>query len=91
MYKKIVFYLSLITGLFGLTSISAQDSIKIGFSLGDFSSDRWSIEAEIFTKEANSLGAEVITDYAYGEPEKQVEQSRQMIESGIKVDRKSVV
>ena len=82
MIKKIIFYLSLIVVT---KSLSAQDSVKIGFSVGDFSSDRWSIEAEIFTKKVNSYGAKVLTNYAYGDPEQQIKQSQQMIESGVEV------
>ncbi len=82
MLKKIIFCLSLITGI---TSLSAQDSVKIGFSLGDFSSDRWGLEAEIFTKKANALGAKVMIEFAYGDPKQQIEQSEKMIASGVKV------
>lgn len=67
------------------TALYAQDSLKIGFSLGDFSADRWSQEPQYFTAAANELGAKVMFEYAYGNASKQLDQSAQLIASGIKV------
>ena len=73
--------------LFLLISIfaAAQQPVKIGFSVGDFSSDRWSQEPKFFEDEAKALGAEVLFEYAYGDAVKQLEQVRKLIQSGIKV------
>jgi|WetSurMetagenome_2_1015567.scaffolds.fasta_scaffold120562_2 D-xylose transport system substrate-binding protein len=68
-----------------LTSIQAQDSLKIGFSLGDFSADRWSQEPQYFATAAKELGAKVLFEYAYGDAAKQLEQATKLINSGIKV------
>jgi ABC-type xylose transport system substrate-binding protein len=44
----------------------AQDSLKIGFSLGDFSVDRWVTDRNYFTQEANALGASVLSKNVKG-------------------------
>ena len=76
-----------ILGLFLMIGLSAvaQQPLKIGFSVGDFSSDRWSQEPKFFQDEATALGAEVLFEYAYGDANKQLEQVRNLIHSGIKV------
>ena len=76
-----------IVGLFmySITALYAQDSLKIGFSLGDFSADRWSQEPQYFNAAAKELGAKVLFEYAYGDAAKQLEQTTKLITSGIKV------
>jgi len=81
--RKITFLLLL--GMAILSSAFCQDSLKIGFSLGDFSSDRWSQEPQIFNAAARDLGATVLFEYAYGDAAKQLEQVSKLITSGIKV------
>jgi D-xylose transport system substrate-binding protein len=68
-----------------LTALYAQDSLKIGFSLGDFSADRWSQEPQYFNAAARELGAKVLFEYAYGNAAKQLDQAAKLINSGIKV------
>jgi D-xylose transport system substrate-binding protein len=68
-----------------LTNLYAQDSLKIGFSLGDFSADRWSQEPQYFNSAARELGAKVLFEYAYGDAAKQLIQATKLINSGIKV------
>jgi len=63
----------------------AQDSLKIGFSVGDFSSDRWSQEPQIFNEAAKSQGAKVLFEYAYGDAAKQLSQAGLLIAAGVKV------
>jgi D-xylose transport system substrate-binding protein len=63
----------------------SKDPVKIGFSVGDFSSDRWSQEPQIFQDAATALGAEVLFEYAYGDTAQQVQQVRKLIASGIQV------
>jgi D-xylose transport system substrate-binding protein len=75
----LVLFFGIMSGTF------AQDSLKIGFSIGDFSSDRWSQEPQIFQNAAKNLGAKVLFEFAYGDAEKQVEQARSLIASGVKV------
>jgi D-xylose transport system substrate-binding protein len=62
-----------------------KDPVKIGFSVGDFSSDRWSQEPQFFQDEATALGAEVLFEYAYGDAAQQVQQVRKLIAAGIQV------
>jgi D-xylose transport system substrate-binding protein len=81
--NKMPMILSLLMVL--LVTACAKDPIKIGFSVGDFSSDRWSQEPQIFQDEATSLGAEVLFEYAYGDANQQVEQVKKLIASGIQV------
>ena len=64
---------------------SCQDTLKIGFSVGDFSSDRMSQEPAFFEEEVASLGATAMFEYGYGDPVQQLEQARNLINSGIKV------
>ena len=71
--------------VFSLTASYAQDSLKIGFSLGDFSADRWSQEPQYFKAAARELGAKVLFEYAYGDAAKQLGQAAKLITSGIKV------
>ena len=62
--KKITFFVLLLAvAAFAM----GQDSIKIGFSVGDFSSDRWSQEPQTFDDAAKSMGAKVLFEYAYGD------------------------
>jgi D-xylose transport system substrate-binding protein len=74
-----VLCLILVTGAF------SQDSLKIGFSVGDFSSDRWSQEPQIFNEAAKSQGARVLFEYAYGDAAKQLSQAGMLIAAGVKV------
>jgi D-xylose transport system substrate-binding protein len=62
-----------------------QDSLKIGFSVGDFSSDRWSQEPQYFKDAANVLGAKVLFEFAYGNAGQQLKQAKKLIASGVKV------
>lgn len=64
---------------------SCQDSIKVGFSVGDFSSDRLSQEPTYFEEEVTAQGATVSIEYGYGDAEQQLEQARNLIASGVKV------
>jgi D-xylose transport system substrate-binding protein len=63
----------------------SKEPLKIGFSVGDFSSDRWSQEPQIFQDEATALGAQVLFEYAYGDANQQIEQVRKLIASDIQV------
>jgi D-xylose transport system substrate-binding protein len=76
---------SLMLFLFIIAASYAQDSLKIGFSVGDFSSDRWSQEPQIFNEAAKNLGAKVLFEYAYGDAAKQLSQAGLLIAAGIKV------
>jgi D-xylose transport system substrate-binding protein len=77
----------MILSLFMVALLTActKEPLKIGFSVGDFSSDRWSQEPQIFQDEATALGAEVLFEYAYGDANQQIEQVKKLIASGIQV------
>lgn len=77
----VLFFLS----LFILAISCTKEPVSIGFSVGDFSSDRWSQEPEIFQNEAEALGATVSFEYAYGDAVEQIRQAKELINSGIKV------
>ncbi len=66
-------------------AVISQDSLKIGFSVGDFSSDRWSQEPQIFNEAAKSEGAKVLFEYAYGDAAKQLSQAGLLIAAGVNV------
>ena len=68
-----------------LMAACVKEPLKIGFSVGDFSSDRWSQEPQIFQDEATALDAQVLFEYAYGDANQQAEQVRKLISSGIQV------
>jgi D-xylose transport system substrate-binding protein len=82
MIKRII---TLMLSLLIIAGSNAQDSLKIGFSVGDFSSDRWSQEPQIFNEAAKSLGAKVLFEYAYGDAAKQLSQAGMLIAAGVKV------
>jgi D-xylose transport system substrate-binding protein len=71
--------------MIAIATSCSKDPLKIGFSVGDFSSDRWSQEPQIFQDEATALGAEVLFEYAYGDAIQQAEQVKKLIASGIQV------
>src|SRR4030043_1213900 len=68
-----------------ITLSCSKELVTIGVSVGDFSSDRWSQEPQIFQDEAATLGATVLFEYAYGDANAQIEQAKKLIASGIKV------
>ncbi|MBN2480297.1 MAG: substrate-binding domain-containing protein [Bacteroidales bacterium] len=76
---------TLLFAMIVLAFTSCQDSLKIGFSVGDFSSDRMSQEPAFFEEEIVSLGATALFEYGYGDPVQQLEQARSLIASGIEV------
>lgn len=67
------------------STLLSQDSLNIGFSIGDFHVERWQKDKTYFVHSANQLGARVFCEYAYGDKKKQVAQVKKLIELGIKV------
>jgi D-xylose transport system substrate-binding protein len=67
--------------------VRAQDGnkLKIGFSIEDMKGERWQTDLNSFEVRAKQLGAEVISDDAGGDAERQFEQVQDMIKAGIKV------
>jgi D-xylose transport system substrate-binding protein len=58
---------------------------KIGFSFEDMKGERWQTDLNSFEARARQLGAEVICDDANGDDERQLQQVKAMIRTGIKV------
>jgi D-xylose transport system substrate-binding protein len=67
--------------------VPAQDGnkLKIGFSIEDMKGERWQTDLNSFEVRAKQLGAEVISDDAGGDDDRQFHQVQDMIKAGIKV------
>ena len=67
--------------------LQAQDASKpkIGFSLEATKGERWQTDLDAFTERAKQLGAEVISSDANGDDERQLQQVKEMIKTGIQV------
>ena len=59
--------------------------IKIGLSMDSLRVERWQKDRDIFTAEAEKLGAEVIVQSADGDERHQNEQAENMITQGVDV------
>ncbi len=85
--KKIGILLSLLI-LFagcggGETKTESAKRIKIGMSLDDLRLERWQKDRDIFTAEANKLGADVIAVSSDGDATKQVSDIENLIAQGV--------
>lgn len=80
----IIFVLSFIS-LYYFTGVKAQDSLTIGFSLGDFFVDRWYKDRDYFVEFANQQGVKVLLAYGYGDAENQETENIRLIDEGVKV------
>ena len=67
--------------------VRAQDGnkLKIGFSIEDMKGERWQTDLNSFDVRAKQLGAEVISEDAGGDADRQFQQVQDMIKAGIKV------
>ena len=63
----------------------AAQKIKIGLSMDSLRVERWQKDRDIFTAEAEKLGAEVIVQSADGDERRQNEQAENMITQGVDV------
>ena len=64
---------------------TATKKIKIGLSMDSLRVERWQKDRDIFTAEAEKLGAEVIVQSADGDERRQNEQAENMITQGVDV------
>ena len=64
---------------------AAPQKIKIGLSMDSLRVERWQKDRDIFTAEAEKLGAEVIVQSADGDERRQNEQAENMITQGVDV------
>ncbi len=76
---------SLVSALLFSLFLQAQKPIKIGFSVGDFSADRFSQEPEILHKAAQKHGAQFMVRFANGDSDQQIKQARELIDSGANI------
>ena len=67
------------------TDTAATEKIKIGLSMDSLRVERWQKDRDIFTAEAEKLGAEVIVQSADGDERRQNEQAENMITQGVDV------
>ncbi|HYX06715.1 MAG TPA: substrate-binding domain-containing protein [Bacteroidales bacterium] len=81
MKKLLLSLLILSAGILAL----AQTPITIGFSVGDFSADRFSQEPAILQKAAEKYGAHLMVRFANGNSDQQIKQARELIDSGANV------
>ena len=99
-YLKLIPFFSALTAclvmLFGCADPSAPkkseqadtttpQQIKIGLSMDSLRVERWQKDRDIFTAEAEKLGAEVIVQSADGDERRQNEQAENMITQGVDV------
>lgn len=64
---------------------ACQDSLNIGYSIGEITSDRMSRESFIFEEEVKSLGATPLMQYGYGGPAEQLQQAQNLIDAEVDV------
>lgn len=70
--------------LMGALSFNLQaKNFKIGLTVDDLRLERWQRDRDIFTAEANKLGAEVIVISANGDSDKQMRDAENLIAKGI--------
>lgn len=67
------------------TDTTATQKIKIGLSIATLRQERWQKDRDIFTAEAEKLGAEVIVQSANDDERRQNEQAENMITQGVDV------
>lgn len=59
--------------------------IKIGMTVDDLRLERWQRDRDIFTEEANKLGADVVAVSANGDSDKQMRDAENLISQGIDI------
>ena len=65
--------------------MGCKDSTKIGYSIGEISSERMSQESFILENEIDSLGATPLMEYAYRGTNEQLQQANNLIDDGVSV------
>jgi D-xylose transport system substrate-binding protein len=69
----------------GQTDSAQNAPLKIGYLMDSLKIERWQTDLDIFQKRAKELGAEVLVKTAEGDDELQLQQSRELMDSGVKV------
>ncbi len=81
--------LALAVSLIGLakeqTALGQSAPLKIGYLMDSLKVERWQTDLDTFQKRAKELGAEVLVETAEGNDDLQLQQSRKLMDSGVKV------
>jgi len=87
MKTKVIALLVLISlGFFVFQSCQDKPHQKvIGLLVDDFATERWAKDTTFFINRVNELGGTVICRIAYGDPVKQLEQAKELIEKKVDV------
>jgi D-xylose transport system substrate-binding protein len=80
----------ILTSLLFLFIMSVSDScshkeVKIGFLMDDYIPERWIRDKELFIQRAQEKGASVLVEVAYGDPEKQYELARKLLDEEVDI------
>jgi D-xylose transport system substrate-binding protein len=67
-----------------LNSCSHKE-VKIGFLMDDYIPERWIRDKELFVQRAQEKGARVFVEVAYGDPEKQYELARKLLDKEVDI------
>jgi D-xylose transport system substrate-binding protein len=81
-YSLLFILVLLISTAFGQTN---NPKIKIGFCLANYINIRWYKDTEFFEKKVNELGGQVLTRDASNDPQEQLQQAIELMDSGAKV------
>ena len=69
----------------GQTDSAQNAPLKIGYLMDSLKIERWQTDLDIFQKRARELGADVLVKTAEGDDELQLQQSQELMDSGVKV------
>jgi D-xylose ABC transporter substrate-binding protein len=81
--RKLMLGLACIAACF--TFIACQKEIKIGLLMDSFIQERWAKDKDVFMEKVTNLGGVVVTETAEGDPQKQFDQAKKLLDEGIKV------
>lgn len=82
--KRIIFTLIIVfTGVLFLTDCTK--TVRVGFLMDESTTGRWERDKEIFSKNIQELGGEVVVASAEMDPDKQYEQAQEMLDGGVDV------
>ncbi len=84
--KKIISlcFMFAFAGLFFITCENKKNA-KVGFLMDTFIQERWEKDRQYFIEKVQEMGGDIIVEAAQGDPDKQLELARTMIEEGVNV------
>ena len=84
--KKLISYLWVaVFALVGLQGCNEDDGVKIGLLMGDSSQERWQQDQTFFVNKVQELGGTAIVRSASNDPNRQLEQAKELLNSGVDV------